>query len=107
MELVSRKNRTALRAARAGLNAFGTFKHAQGRISARRSARTRAELAGAAGCGVLIGMLASPPRLRSTWERARGLTHRTGTDGHDSSAEQTESPEPTPINGERAGAISI
>ena len=70
--LFSKRNRTAVRTAYRALTTYGSFKHAQGRLSAKRSPKTRQAVIVAAGGGLVGGLVAGA-----------ALGARAGGCGHD------------------------
>jgi hypothetical protein len=56
MQLPSRRKIAVARTAWRGLTTYGSLKHAQGRLSARRSSRERTRLAAAAAGALVLGV---------------------------------------------------
>ena len=83
MRMISRA-RTALGwYAWRGVGAYGTLRYAQGRLSGRRSRPSRIVVAGAAGAGLAVGLMAGFA-IRSRLGAGCGHDHEHGHDhGHD------------------------
>lgn len=72
-----------------GLGAYGTLRHAQGRLSARRSKPSRAVVIAAAGAGLAVGLMAGFA-IRSRLGAGCGHDHE---HGHDHGQKQADIPQ--------------